>query len=366
MSGGVHYDTLFDLSDPYVTVVSTWGRSATPMSEAIVQPPLPLPVAIVNKYPLNFNYDDTPSDDRVKDKTILADDIVPVDHGGVPTLPADPISDKAFHKGLAAIRARCNAMMATIEASNQITCQHHNVLLTHRDRLDQADAAHASIQVDLAHLAASFTMDTLVDSHVTKLVTNVTSLDTRLALVESQLAQVVTLSDLASTRVADTTTNLDTHLSVLDSTMSALTQQLPSSGHQSRAPTVMPSPLDTSPTPPAPPANTPDTMGPALLGSRGDSATAGNVGGTMEDSTGSTGATSVVQGEVYAESAPSPNACSGVHWSPPDRLPPSRWPNVNPSSFARLIHTCHIVFIMVGQRPHLNVHMTMFLLPITL
>ncbi len=145
MAGGVHYDTLSDLSNPYVTIVSTWGRHATLMSEAVVQPPLPLPVAIVNKYPSNFNYNDTPSDDGVKDKTILADDIVPVDRGGVPALPTDPISDEAFHKGLAAIRARCNAMMATIKASNQITYQHHNALLTHRERLDQADAAHASI-----------------------------------------------------------------------------------------------------------------------------------------------------------------------------------------------------------------------------
>ncbi len=124
-----------------------------------------------------------------------------------------------------------------------------------------------------------------MDLHVTKLVTNITSLDTRLALVESKLAQVVLSSDLASTRVADMTTTLDTRLSVLDSMMSVLTQRLPSFGHQSRAQTVTPSPLDTSPAPPAPPADTPDTMGPALLGSRGDSATAGNLGSTTEDST---------------------------------------------------------------------------------
>jgi hypothetical protein len=225
---------------------------------------------------------------------------------------------EAFCKALTTIRTSCDDMKNTMEAANRITVHHNNALATQRDRLDQADTAHTALQADLARLEASFTSaltnvsttNATVVSHVTKLESAITSIDSCLVSVESTLAQVVLLTDSVPARLTDMGALLTSHLSVLDSKISALAQRLPSSAH-SRAPPVTPSPVDTSPEPPAntqssvaPPGA---TMGSAPSGTMGVSTTAGNKGDNKDDNAATTGAKSEATGNNDAESAFPPN-----------------------------------------------------------
>jgi hypothetical protein len=217
--GGVR-EELSDLSEPYVPIVSTRKHRTTPMAAAVTPPPVTSPVALVNNYPPDFNLDDSLSDDNAKDNL---GDIAPADRGGV---PAGPISDEDFCKGLTTMKAWCDEMFNTLAATNQVTVLHHNILLAHKASLDQAKADHKSLQAALALLTASFTTvsdaTALVSSNVTQLVHTVTSLDDRLTSVESALTGVVSLTATASAKVTDMNTMLHTHLSTLESSMSVL------------------------------------------------------------------------------------------------------------------------------------------------
>ena len=218
--GGIRED-LSDLSEPYVPIVSTRKHRTTPMAATVAPPPVTLPVALVNIYPPDFNRDDDSlSDDDAKDNL---GEIAPADRGGV---PAAPISDEDFCKGLTTMKARCDEMFHTLAASNKVTVLHHNTLLAHKASLDQAKADHESLQAALALLTASFTKvsdaSALVSSNITQLVHTVTSLDDRLTSVASTLTGVVSSTAMASAKVTDMNTMLHTHLSTLESSMSVL------------------------------------------------------------------------------------------------------------------------------------------------
>jgi hypothetical protein len=89
--GGVRED-LFDLSEPYVPIVSTRKHRTTPMAAAVAPPPVTSPIALVDNYPPDFNLDDSLSDDDAKDNL---GKIAP-NRGGV---PAGPISNEDFLQG---------------------------------------------------------------------------------------------------------------------------------------------------------------------------------------------------------------------------------------------------------------------------
>jgi hypothetical protein len=226
---------------------------------------------------------------------------------------------EAFCKDLAAIRTSYDNMKNTMEAANWITVHHKNALATQRDCLDQANTAHTALQADLACLEASFTSaltnvsttNASVVLHVNKLASAITSFDSRLASVESTLAPKVILStDSVPARLTDMGVLLTSQISVPNSTVSALVQRLPSLTHL-RAPLVMPSPVDTSPEPPAntqgsvaPPGA---TLGSAPSGTMGVSTMVGNKSDNKDDSAATMGAKSEATGDDGAESAFPPN-----------------------------------------------------------
>jgi hypothetical protein len=71
--------------DPLAFIVTSHaqGHCTTPFCDAIVQFPVPTPLTIVDKYPHNFNSDDSLSNDGVKDNTLLANIPPPSDGGGL-------------------------------------------------------------------------------------------------------------------------------------------------------------------------------------------------------------------------------------------------------------------------------------------
>jgi hypothetical protein len=99
---GATTDEHFDVSPPYILATHTQGCHTTPLRDAILHDPTSLPIASVNKFPLEFNSDHSRLDNRVMGSTHLVEldkipaDVAPSDCKRVPVMTVDPTSAQAL------------------------------------------------------------------------------------------------------------------------------------------------------------------------------------------------------------------------------------------------------------------------------
>jgi hypothetical protein len=75
----------------FIVTSRTWGHGTTPLCDVIVLPSNPTPMAVVNKFPSEFNLENTRSDEGVKDKTLSTIIQASSKDGGNPTTKVDPL-----------------------------------------------------------------------------------------------------------------------------------------------------------------------------------------------------------------------------------------------------------------------------------